>query len=199
MDKVIVVATNNEGKAREFREMFAPKDIAIKTLVDFPNLTKIVENGQTFEENALIKATAVARQTQLPVIADDSGLQVAALDGEPGIYSARYAGDHNDDANNQKLLQNLKNVPDTARNAVFRTALVLLKPTGERLSTEGTVAGQILTAPRGANGFGYDPLFFVPDMGKTMAEMTDAEKNSISHRGRALAKMMSQFDDWWEQ
>lgn len=197
MDKVIVVATNNQGKAREFREMFAPKGIRIKTLADFEGLTKIVENGETFTENALIKATAVALQTQLPVIADDSGLQVVALNGEPGIHSARYAGDHDDQANNEKLLQNLKDVPLGERTAVFHTSLVLFKPTGEQLITEGEVTGQILMEPRGENGFGYDPLFYVTELGQTMAEMSDAQKNKVSHRGRALKKMMTQFDDWW--
>ncbi len=195
----LVIATRNQGKAREFSEMLAPKGITIKTLADYSDVGEIAETGATFEENATIKAKAIADHTQLPVLADDSGLEVAALNGEPGIYSARYAGDHDDAANNAKLLNNLKNVPADKRQATFHTTLVLLKPNGLKLVVDGEVHGEILTAPRGENGFGYDPLFYVPSKGKTMAEMSDAEKNAISHRGRATQKMMIQFDDWWEK
>ncbi|GAA3609447.1 XTP/dITP diphosphatase [Secundilactobacillus similis DSM 23365 = JCM 2765] len=194
----LIIATRNAGKAREFREMLAPKGIIIKTLADFPNIGDIAETGTTFEENATIKATAIAQQTSLPVLADDSGLQVAALNGEPGIYSARYAGDHDDAANNQKLLTKLATVPADQRQAVFHSTLVLVKPSGAKLVVDGEVSGEILTAPRGDNGFGYDPLFYIPEAHKTMAEMTDHEKNAISHRGRAAEKMMQQFDSWWE-
>lgn len=194
----LVIATRNQGKAREFAEMLAPKGIMIKTLADYPDVGEIAETGTTFEENATIKAKAIADHTQLPVLADDSGLEVAALNGEPGIYSARYAGDHDDAANNAKLLNNLKNVPADKRQATFHTTLVLLKPNGLKLVVDGEVHGEILTAPRGENGFGYDPLFFIPSKGKTMAEMSDGEKNAISHRGRATEKMMTQFDHWWE-
>lgn len=194
----LVIATRNQGKAREFAEMLAPKGITIKTLADYPDVGEIAETGSTFEENATLKAKAIADHTQLPVLADDSGLEVAALNGEPGIYSARYAGDHDDAANNAKLLFNLKNVPADQRQAVFHTTLVLLKPNGSKLVVDGEVHGEILTAPRGENGFGYDPLFYIASKGKTMAEMSDDEKNSISHRGRATRKMMTQFDNWWE-
>ncbi|KRK47189.1 XTP/dITP diphosphatase [Secundilactobacillus kimchicus] len=195
----IVVATKNPGKAREFRELFASKNVTVQTLADFDQLPTIEETGTTFEENATIKATAISKLTNLPVVADDSGLVVAALNGEPGIYSARYAGDHDDQANNRKLLAKLSAVPDSQRQAAFHTTLVLVKPNGNKLVTEGTVDGKILTTPHGENGFGYDPLFWVPAFNKTMAEMTDEEKNSISHRGRALRKMLVQFDDWWEK
>lgn len=194
----LVIATRNQGKAREFSEMLASKGITIKTLADYPEVGDISETGTTFEENATLKAQAIANQTQLPVLADDSGLEVAALNGEPGIYSARYAGDHDDAANNAKLLNKLKDLPADRRQAVFHTTLVLLKPSGLKLVVDGEVQGQILTAPRGANGFGYDPLFYIPSKGQTMAEMSDAEKNAISHRGRAMRKMMTQFDNWWE-
>lgn len=194
----LIIATRNQGKAREFREMLEPKGIKIKTLADFPDVGDIQETGKTFEENATIKAQAIAEHTQLPVLADDSGLEVQALNGEPGIYSARYAGDHDDVANNAKLLSKLSGVEAADRQAVFHTTLVLMKPNGEKLVVDGEVAGQILTEPHGNNGFGYDPLFYVPAKGKTMAEMTDHEKNAISHRGRAAEKMMTQFDSWWE-
>lgn len=195
---VLIIATRNQGKAREFTEMLAPKGITIKTLADFPDVPDIQETGSSFEENATIKAKTIADHTQLPVLADDSGLEVAALNGEPGIYSARYAGDHDDAANNAKLLANLKDVPADKRQATFHTTLVLLKPDGVKLVVDGEVHGEILTAPRGENGFGYDPLFYIASKGKTMAEMSDHEKNAISHRGRATQKMMTQFDQWWE-
>ena len=194
----LIIATRNQGKAREFAELLSPKGITIKTLADLPSVGEIDENGQTFEENATIKATTIAKITALPVLADDSGLEVPALNGEPGIYSARYAGDHDDAANNQKLLRKLQGVPADQRQAIFHTTLVLVKPSGEKLVVDGEVAGQILTAPRGDNGFGYDPLFWIPAANKTMAEMTDSEKNAVSHRGRATQKMMKQFDSWWE-
>ncbi|MTV83240.1 XTP/dITP diphosphatase [Lactobacillus sp. CRM56-3] len=194
----LVIATRNRGKAREFTEMLTPKGITIKTLADYPEIGEIKENGKTFEENATLKAEAIASHTQLPVLADDSGLEVAALNGDPGIYSARYAGDHDDAANNAKLLNKLAAVPADHRQAVFHTTLVLVKPNGDKLVVDGEVQGVILTAPRGENGFGYDPLFYIPSKKKTMAEMTDHEKNAISHRGRAAEKMMAQFDSWWE-
>ncbi|CAI2585466.1 dITP/XTP pyrophosphatase [Apilactobacillus kunkeei] len=194
MDK-IVIATNNQNKAREFREMFADKNIDFKTLADFPELGKIIENGESFEENATIKAQAIFERTNLAVLADDSGLEVPALNNEPGIHSARYAGDHDDDANNKKLLVKLGD--SDKRDAKFVTCLVLLNQHGEKFVVYGTVEGTILKAPRGDNGFGYDPLFYVPSKKKTMAEMSDYEKNEISHRGNAIKQLYSKFDEWW--
>lgn len=194
MDK-IVIATNNQNKAREFREMFADKNIDFKTLADFPELGKIIENGESFEENATIKAQAIFERTNLAVLADDSGLEVPALNNEPGIHSARYAGDHDDDANNKKLLAKLGD--SDKRDAKFVTCLVLLNQHGEKFVVYGTVEGTILKAPRGDNGFGYDPLFYVPSKKKTMAEMSDYEKNEISHRGNAIKQLYSKFDEWW--
>ncbi|CAI2589223.1 dITP/XTP pyrophosphatase [Apilactobacillus kunkeei] len=170
----IVIATNNQNKAREFREMFADKNIDFKTLADFPELGKIIENGESFEENATIKAQAIFERTNLAVLADDSGLEVPALNNEPGIHSARYAGDHDDDANNKKLLAKLGD--SDKRDAKFVTCLVLLNQHGEKFVVYGTIEGTILKAPRGDNGFGYDPLFYVPSKKKTMAEMSDHEK-----------------------
>lgn len=198
MERTLVIATNNPGKAREFRAIFEPKGFTVKTLADFPDLQQINETGKTFTENATLKATAVAEATQLTVLADDSGLMVDALDGAPGIYSARYAGDHDDAKNNAKLLANLADVPADKRGAAFHTSLVLRKPNGHQLVTTGEVRGRILTAPRGEDGFGYDPLFYVPSERLTFAEMPLATKNQHSHRAKATAAMLPLFDEWWE-
>ncbi|USS89790.1 XTP/dITP diphosphatase [Fructilactobacillus cliffordii] len=191
----IVIASSNPNKIREFKEMLEPLGFTIKSIADFDNIPAIDENGKTFEENATIKAQTVAQALQVPVLTDDSGLVVPAINGEPGIYSARYAGDHDDEANNQKLLKRLQHADD--RNAYFHTSLVVMKPTGEKLHVTGIVSGEILTEPRGENGFGYDPLFYVPTLQKTLAELTDDEKNQVSHRGRALEKLQQVLNDWW--
>ncbi|UQS86780.1 XTP/dITP diphosphatase [Nicoliella spurrieriana] len=193
----LIIATNNPNKAREFREMLEPHGFNVKTLADFPEVGSINENGATFEQNATIKARAVVDATGLAALADDSGLQVAALNGAPGVHSARYAGDHDDLANNQKLLANL--VGQNDRSAIFRTCLVLLKPSGAKLVVNGDIHGEILDAPRGTSGFGYDPLFYVPKFKLTMGEMTDEQKNSISHRGRATRQLLAKIDEWWNQ
>ncbi|MDY5629131.1 XTP/dITP diphosphatase [Limosilactobacillus coleohominis] len=194
--KTIVIATNNAGKAREYGEMLSPLGINVKTLADFPHFA-IDENGQTFQENALIKARTAVKQLGLPVMADDSGLMVDALDGAPGVHSARYAGDHDDQANNRKLLRELAGVDDLYRTAHFHTTIVGLKPNGDQLVAEGRVDGHILRNPQGSNGFGYDPLFYVDELGCAMATLTDEQKNAVSHRGRALRNFMEQFTDWW--
>lgn len=194
----LVIATNNAGKAREYREMLAPFGVTVKTLADFPRFA-IDECGTSFEENALIKARTAVAKLDLPVLADDSGLVVDALNGAPGVHSARYAGDHDDAANNAKLLRELTGVPAAQRTAHFHTTIVALKPDGAKLETSGRVEGQILTQPRGQNGFGYDPLFMPKEFpGRSMAELTPAEKNQISHRGRALQAFMEQFAGWWQ-
>ena len=194
--KTIVITTNNAGKAREYGEMLSPLGINVKTLADFPHFA-IDENGQTFQENALIKASTSVKQLGLPVMADDSGLMVDALDGAPGVHSARYAGDHDDQANNRKLLRELSGVDDLYRTAHFHTTIVGLKPNGDQLVAEGRVDGHILRNPQGSNGFGYDPLFYVDELGCAMATLTDEQKNAVSHRGRALRNFMEQFTDWW--
>ena len=194
----LVIATNNAGKAREYREMLAPFGVTVKTLADFPRFA-IDECGTSFEENALIKARTAVAKLDLPVLADDSGLVVDALNGAPGVHSARYAGDHDDAANNAKLLRELTGVPAAQRTAHFHTTIVALKPDGAKLETSGRVEGQILTQPRGQNGFGYDPLFMPKEFpGRSMAELTPAEKNQISHRGRALRAFMEQFAGGWQ-
>lgn len=196
--KTLVVATKNAGKAREYREMFAPLGITVKTLADFPPFA-IDENGTTFQENAMIKAQTAVSHLNLPVLADDSGLVVDALNGAPGVHSARYAGDHDDAANNAKLLRELADVPAQQRTAHFHTTIVALKPDGAQLVATGRVNGRIADQPHGENGFGYDPLF-LPDEydGKTMAELTATQKNQISHRGRALQSLMNRFEGWWQ-
>lgn len=194
--KTIVIATKNAGKAREYREMLAPLGITVKTLADFPPI-KIDENGQTFEENATIKAKTAAAALNLPVMADDSGLVVDALNGAPGVHSARYAGDHDDQANNAKLLAELATVPDEQRTAHFHTTIVAIKPDGSKLVANGRVDGHILHELTGKNGFGYDPLFYVDELQCAMAELTAAQKNQVSHRGRALREFMQKFNDWW--
>lgn len=198
MMATLVVATRNTGKAREYRAMLAPFHVAVKTLADFPPFS-IDENGQTFKENALIKAETAVAKLGLPVLADDSGLVVDALNGAPGVHSARYAGDHDDAANNDKLLRALTGIPAAQRTAHFHTTIVALKPDGAQLVTNGRVDGRILTQPRGENGFGYDPLFMPEEFPRqSLAELTPAEKNQISHRGRALRALMDQFAGWWQ-
>ncbi|GKT03468.1 XTP/dITP diphosphatase [Furfurilactobacillus sp. WILCCON 0119] len=199
MADAIVIATNNAGKAAEYKERMAPLNIKVLTLADFPDVKVPEENGTSFAENAQIKADALAKLVELPIIADDSGLQVDALNGQPGIHSARYAGDHDDAANNAKLLAAMDNVPDAERTANFHTTIVAVKPNGKRLVVSGDVSGLILREPHGTDGFGYDPLFYVAEKKKTFAELTTAEKNEVSHRGRAIASLMEQFPTWWRE
>lgn len=199
--KTIVVASKNQGKIKEFKTMFEPAGITVKSLADFPSVPTVDETGTTFEENARQKADQYAKDLQLPVISDDSGLMVDALDGQPGIRSARYAGDgHNDAANNAKLLAALADVPEDDRTATFHTTLVLAKPDHPEadLVVHGDVSGLITAIPRGTDGFGYDPFFFVPALGKTMAEMTAEEKNQISHRGNAMRALEDVWQTWLE-
>ncbi|WP_239254770.1 XTP/dITP diphosphatase [Listeria ilorinensis] len=193
--KQLVIATANPGKAKEFEEMLAPYGITIKTLADFPEIGEIEETGTTFAENAALKAETVAKQIGEVVIADDSGLMVDALDGAPGIYSARYAGEaHNDAKNNEKLLNDLQNVVEEARTAKFHCTLAVSSPTGQTDFYTGEVKGIIATAPSGSNGFGYDPLFYLPEYGTTMANLSPEEKNKISHRANALKRLAENIE-----
>lgn len=197
MDQTIIIATKNEGKAKEFKELFNRYGYQIKTLVDFPEIEDVPETGSTFAENAYQKAAAISKKLNTIVLADDSGIEVDALDGKPGIYSARFAGEHgNDAANNEKLLAELKGLPAEERKANFHCSLVILGPDRDTLSVEGKVHGRILKEGQGAHGFGYDPLFYMEDLNKTMAELTSEEKNAISHRAKALVKLEEQLDDW---
>ncbi|WP_125771743.1 XTP/dITP diphosphatase [Companilactobacillus furfuricola] len=193
----IIIATKNPNKAKEFKKIFDTERFEIKTLLDFPDFPDIKETGTTFEENATIKAHAVMDKYQLPTIADDSGLSVDALFGQPGVRSARYAGDHNDAANNAKLLSEIGGTPEEKRTAKFITVLVFANPNNPTdLVVSGEVKGRIAMFPKGDDGFGYDPLFYVPEKGKTMAEMTLDEKNSISHRGNAIRELEKKWQDW---
>lgn len=184
-----IVATNNQHKLKEIKEILGSK-IEIVSLSDLNLSIDVEETGKTFLENSLIKARAVCSLSGLPALADDTGLMVDALNGEPGVYSARYAGiEHNDKANREKLLENLKNVEYQNRTASFRTVISIVYPDGTYLTEEGEVFGHILTEEVGNGGFGYDSLFFSDELGKSFAEASDDEKNSVSHRGRALRKI----------
>lgn len=188
--KEIIVATKNRGKALDFIGMFEPLGFEVKTLHDYDEIKDVEETGTTFEENAVIKAEVVAKRLGKIVIADDSGLIVDALNGEPGIYSARYAGEHKDDeANIDKVLKKLKSVPDHERTARYYCALALAFPDGRTTTVNGTCEGIIRHERRGTNGFGYDPIFYMNELGKTMAEITLEEKNQISHRAEAMRKL----------
>ncbi|WP_414839838.1 ribonuclease PH [Carnobacterium sp. TMP28] len=193
----ILIATNNQGKAREFEALFAKKGIQVKTLLDYPEIPEVEETGTTFAENALLKAETIANKLNMIVLADDSGLKVDALEGRPGIFSARYAGEPKSDAaNNAKLLHELTAIPREMRTAQFHCTLALAYPNKQSLVVEGEVEGIILGIPRGENGFGYDSLFYVADIEKSMAELSDVEKNKKSHRAKALLKLEQVWDDW---
>jgi XTP/dITP diphosphohydrolase len=188
--KELLIATGNAGKFREFAALFADSGVKLYSLEDFPSLLPVVEDGATFKENALKKAAAAARETGLPVIADDSGLCVDALDGMPGVLSARFAGEGcGDGANNHKLLQELAGVPKEQRSAAVRCVIALCAPEGFGATFNGELRGFILEQPSGSGGFGYDPLFMVPEYGKTLAELPLEVKNRISHRGRATESL----------
>ena len=198
----VVVATRNRGKLREIipllagAPLLAHLELDLCTIDDVAPEAELREDGVTFVENALAKARQAARATGLPAIADDSGLEVDALDGAPGVYSARYAGPGaDDDSNNSKLLEALRGVPPALRTARFRCVAVFVDPARQlELVCEGACEGGVLEAPRGEDGFGYDPLFFVPAVGRTMAELPLEEKNRLSHRAaafRALADALA--------
>ncbi|WP_040683147.1 XTP/dITP diphosphatase [Thermosinus carboxydivorans] len=188
--KEIVVATRNAGKVAEITAALADLPVTLRSLRDFGAVPDAVEDGDTFEANAVLKAKHYARYTGMACLADDSGLEVDALGGAPGVFSARYAGEGaGDAANNAKLLRELAGVPAHRRSARFRCVLAFLDEDGTLLVTEGTCEGIILEQPRGTGGFGYDPLLYLPELGKTVAELTIAEKNAVSHRGKALRQM----------
>lgn len=184
----IVLATHNKDKREELQEALSEFTVKILSLNDFPFIGEIEEVGQTLLENSMIKAKTVHNLTQLPVIADDTGLEVEALNGAPGIYSARYAGEdvtYEDNVN--KLLAEMENIPLENRKAQFRTVISFVDKDRE-LWTEGTIKGIIGESAKGKNGFGYDPVFFVPELEKTFSELSIGEKNKISHRGLAMKK-----------
>ncbi|MBU0484556.1 MAG: XTP/dITP diphosphatase [Proteobacteria bacterium] len=193
MGHTIVLATKNQGKIKEFQELLKNFPIEIKGLNDFGPIPEVVEDGETFDDNAYKKAHFTAKFLGLPAIADDSGLVVDALNGAPGVYSARYAGENATDADNiKKLLHELAD--ETNRQAAFECVISLAVPSGPALTYEGRCEGEITTAAKGDGGFGYDPVFYCPELSKTFAESSMAEKNKISHRGKALAEMVAEFD-----
>lgn len=183
----LVLATNNQGKVREFQVLLAGLPLELLTLADFPNLPEVLEDGTTFRENAAKKARETASATGLLALADDSGLEVDYLAGEPGVYSARYAGpQRSDEDNNARLLKELSQVPTEERTARFRCVIAISTPEGKVDYAEGSCEGIIGYAAKGEDGFGYDPLFLVPEYGATFAELGLEVKNRISHRGKAL-------------
>lgn len=186
----IVLATRNRDKARELTALLRMSGIRWRTLADFPRVVAPPETGRTFEANAIAKARAVARATGALALADDSGLEAAALAGRPGVQSARFAGSHGDDAaNNAKLLRLLDGVPARERGARYRCALALAGPSRLIAVTRGSWSGRIANRPRGRGGFGYDPLFLVPRLGKTVGELPASVKRRLSHRAMAARKM----------
>lgn len=196
MENTIIFATGNEGKMREIRSILADTGYAVISLKEAGIQADIIEDGKTFEENALIKARAVAQYAKAVVLADDSGLEVDYLNGEPGIYSARYLGENTSyRIKNQNLIDRLEGVEDEKRTARFVCAIAAVFPNGEYLITRGEVEGRIGYEERGNGGFGYDPVFYLPEYGKSMAELTEEEKNTVSHRGKALRRMKEQLQN----
>ena len=190
MTKELVLATRNPDKGRELEALLKDLDIRIRTLAEFPAAPEVVEDGETCEANAVKKAMAIARYTKLPAVADDTGLMVEALGGRPGVHAARYAGaGATYESNCAKLLQELAGVPRDRRGARFVTVAAVADPKGKVEVVQGILNGLITDRPAGTKGFGYDPVFLVPELGKTLAQLTPEEKNRISHRGKAFAKV----------
>lgn len=192
-----IIATNNKKKLREMGAILEKLGVRALSLAEAGIESDAEETGTTFEENSRIKALAAMRVANLPAIADDSGLEVDALGGEPGVYSARYGGDKcRDDAERYEyLLENMKDVPDGKRQARFVSVITCVFPDGREISARGEIEGEILRSPHGDGGFGYDPIFFVPDEGMTTAEMTQERKNEISHRAKSLRIMAEKLEE----
>lgn len=191
-----IIATKNKGKIKEFKQLLNLDYVVFKSLYDFPALSDVEETGTTFQENAQLKAEQIAHKLQKPVIADDSGLVVAALNGDPGVYSARYAGEPRDDTlNNEKLLLDMKHVSKEERGAYFICVLALAVPGEETVFKVGKCHGHIAFDARGEDGFGYDPLFIPEGYEQTLAELGDDVKNKLSHRYRALVKMKQWLEE----
>ena len=194
MQKImIVLATRNEGKVRELREMLKDFPVDLKSLNDFGPIPEVVEDGATFDDNAYKKASFTAKVLGIPAMADDSGLMVEALGGAPGIKSARYAGEDATDADNiRKLLSDMEGISD--RRAAFECVISIAVPKGPALTYEARCDGEITNEPSGEEGFGYDPVFYYPPLKKTFANLTMEEKNQVSHRGKALKEVAEEFD-----
>lgn len=194
MKRKIVFATGNAGKMREIKEILSDTDWEVVSMKEIGADVEIEEDGTTFEENAAIKARAVAAVCGEIVLADDSGLEVDALNKEPGIYSARYMGEDTPYAvKNANIINRLEGIPEESRTARFVCAIAAVFPDGKEIITHGEIEGRIDYEEKGENGFGYDPIFYVPEFGRTTAELSDLEKNSISHRGKALRKMKEEL------
>jgi XTP/dITP diphosphohydrolase len=189
----MVIATRNPGKTAEIRSLLEGFPVDIKNLTDFGPIPEVEEDGATFDENAYKKSSFTARVLGYPALADDSGLAVAALNGAPGVFSARYGGEHATDEDRvRKLLAEVKGCSD--RRAAFECVISLAVPSGPALTYEGRCEGVLAEAPAGANGFGYDPIFFYPALKKTFAQLTREEKSRVSHRGKALGELRAEFD-----
>ena len=190
MIRELVLATRNRHKAQELASLLSDLGISIRTMDAFPEVPDVIEDGKTCEANAIKKARVVSRATGLLAVADDTGLEVDALGGQPGVYAARYAGEHVTYEDNwRKLLRELSGVPHDRRTARFITVAAIASPSGEVQVAEGQLQGVITEEPAGAQGFGYDPVFFVPELGMTLAELSPDEKNRISHRAKAFAQV----------
>jgi XTP/dITP diphosphohydrolase len=195
--RTLLLATTNEHKLNEFRTIFQDLPFTLLSLRDLQIDMDVEETGTTFAENALIKAQAYAQAANMLALADDSGLEIDALGGAPGIYSARFAGRETPYEERFRLiLARLQDIPSSQRTARFRCAIALAEPSGDTRVVEGTIEGLIADSPRGENGFGYDPIFLVPGTGRTTAEMTPEEKNGISHRGRAAEAARRLLENW---
>ena len=192
-DKVIVVASGNQGKIKEFKEMLEPEGYTVKSLSDFPDMPEVEEPGTTFHDNAIIKAQAVTDRYGITAISDDSGLEIDALDKKPGVMSARWLGhDTSYDVKNQKVLDLLKDKKN--RTCRYVCAIAITRVNEEPVVFEDTVECEVALEAKGSNGFGYDPIIYYAPSGKTMAEMSKEEKNSISHRGKAVRKLEAWLD-----
>ncbi len=192
----IVIGSRNPGKLVEIEAILQNFPVKLRSLAEFPDAPEVEETGTTFQENAEKKALELAAHLARKVLADDSGLEVDALDGAPGIYSARYAGEHgNNEANNRKLLKNLEGLPLEQRTARFRCVIALAEPGRVLLTADGACEGQIAFSPRGTNGFGYDPVFLYPPDNMTFGELNESLKNKVSHRANALHQLREQLKD----
>lgn len=192
----IIFATGNEGKMKEIRAVLQDMNVDVLSLAEAGITTEIIEDGKTFEENAIIKARTIMQETGLLTLADDSGLEIDYLNKEPGIYSARYLGEHTSyRKKNRVIIERLRGVPDEQRTARFVCAIAAALPDGEVLTTRGTIEGRIGYHERGKNGFGYDPIFYVPEFGCSTAELSSEQKNEVSHRGKALRAMKEKLNE----
>lgn len=190
----LVLATKNEDKIREIKEILVSGKFRIYSLLDFPELPPILENGKTLEENAFKKAKFCFQHTKMTSLADDTGLEIYALGGKPGVLSSRYAGmGATYEDNVRKLLKEMEDVPESKRGARFRCVVVIVETDGKIYKAEGNLEGRITTKPRGRGGFGYDPVFLIPFLGKTLAELSLEEKNRISHRGTAVRDALKRW------